>query len=282
MSIMNNKKSLSHQYISRYANKKRRQKMKGKTKIIVIGACISIVFLLSFGYLQEKEAKFLSLSSQWLFISIMPVLVSLFVGGYITKLKGFGLELESALKESVSTSIDLKASDAIANILGDKKQSMFYLANMPREKALSIKWLVFELGRINYYTPNEIRKYLYELPNIEFLEVHTRIGQFICYIPKSYFIKEGDTHKSDYFDLDKIQQFIYSIEESNVQEKFRGIAISVMVNSSDSLVQVLKVLREEQVNMAAVISEKSRYLGVIFSRDVERKVADAVLKSQPT
>lgn len=89
-----------------------------KYKPILIGAAASLALLLLFGVLQEREAKFLELSSQWILISIFPILVSLFVGGYISKFKGFGVELESALNTSVTTSVDLRATDALENLLG--------------------------------------------------------------------------------------------------------------------------------------------------------------------
>lgn len=260
--------------------RKERESMESKTKTMIAGAVISILLLLFFGLLQEKGAKFLSLSSQWIFIAIMPILVALFVGGYITKFKGFGVELESALKETVSTSIELKASEAIADILGDEKQSMAYLRDMSIPKALSIRWLVFELGRKNYYSPQSIKTYLTKLSNIDFLDIRTKKGQFVCYLPKKYFKKEDAAIQDGLFDMDKIRQFIVSLENEEIEEKYAGIAISVAVKSTDNLMQVLKTLRDENVNMAAVTSEQGRYLGVLFSNDVERKIADAILKSQ--
>lgn len=255
--------------------------MKNRTIIILVGISFSFLLLIIFGVLQEKEAKFLKLSSQWIFISILPILVALFVGGYITKFKGFGVELESALKASVSSSIDLKATDALSDIPGDEKQSLEYLHNMPRERALSIRWIVFESGRRNYYTPYGIREYLEKMPNLSFIEMRTKEGQFICYIPINFFKGQIDSGGYDRFDMEKLGRFVSAIEQGNVQESFSNIAISLVVKSSSSIVDVLKAMREEQVDMAAVISDRGKYLGVLFNRDVERKVANAVLRSKP-
>jgi len=255
--------------------------MENKSTIIFVGISSSLLLLIIFGVLQEREAKFLTLSSQWIFLSILPILVALFVGGYITKFKGFGVELESALKVSVSTSIELKATDALADIPGDEKQSMEYLRNMPREKVLSIRWLVFESGRKNYYAVSVVREYLEKLPNLDFLEVRSKEGQFICYMPVSFFKGRSDSDVYYHFDTEKLERFVGAIERDNVKASFPDIAISLVVKSSSSLVQVLKSMRDEQVDMAAVVSDSGRYLGVLFSRDVERKVADAVLRSKP-
>ncbi|MGE5124596.1 MAG: hypothetical protein ACM3H7_08760, partial [Acidobacteriaceae bacterium] len=101
-----------------------------------------------------------------------------------------------------------------------------------------------------------------------------------CYLPIDYFKSESANNEYDLFDMDRIARFIVALEEGNIKESFPGVSNSVTVKNSDNLMRVLKVLREEQVNMAAVLSGQGRYLGVLFSQDVERKIADAVLKSQ--
>jgi hypothetical protein len=255
--------------------------MENKSTIILVGISSSFLLLIIFGVLQEKEAKFLTLSSQWIFLSILPILIALFVGGYITKFKGFGVELESALKVSVSTSIELKATDALAEIPSSAKESIRYLENMPGEKLLSIRRLVFESGRKKYYAASAVREYLEKLTNLEFIEVRTKEGQFICYFPIKLFRGQRDRTRHYEVDMEKLERFVDAIEKDNVKASFSDIAISLVVKSSSSLVQVLKTMRDEQVDMAAVVSDSGRYLGVLFSRDVERKVADAVLRSKP-
>jgi CBS domain-containing protein len=252
--------------------------MENKKEIIAVGAIASVVLLLFFGFLQEEGAKFLNLPVQWLFVSILPILIALFVGGYITEFEGFGVKLKSILKAPVTTSVELKAADALADIPYDEKRSMMYLENMSIEKALSIKWLIFEFGKRNYYSIDAIQRYLEKMPNIEFFEVRTGKGQFVCYIPIKYF-RDGENIRTG-FNGDKIYQFVAALEKGNVLERYSGIAITLVVKSDDSLVHVLKTLRSEQADMAAVVSNNGRYLGVLFSRDVEKRVVDAVLSSQ--
>jgi CBS domain containing-hemolysin-like protein len=45
------------------------------------------------------------------------------------------------------------------------------------------------------------------------------------------------------------------------------------------LVDVLKKMRSENTKLAAVISETGRYIGVVFARDVESRIADSVLNT---
>jgi len=75
-------------------------------------------------------------------ISILPLLLTLFLGGFITRFKGLGIELESTLKAPV-TSLKLTASDAIIDSPGNEKSSMMYLDNLSMEEKLSSRWLLF-------------------------------------------------------------------------------------------------------------------------------------------
>lgn len=256
--------------------------MEKNPRVVVGGLAVSFVLLLLFGYLQQIGAKFLELSNQWIFLSILPVLVALFLGGYITKFEGFGVKLEAALKEPVSDSVELidTATDAISDIPGDEKQSYTYLQELPEEKALAAKRLVFDMSQKNYYWPTTIRQYLEKMQNIDFFEVRLGDGRFVCYIPKSHFVQEGSVSEPERYDIGKIEEFVEAINKGTIREKYAGIADFVKVRNTDSLVQVLKTMRKENVSMAAVVSKTDEYLGVIFSRDVEKKVADAVLKSK--
>jgi hypothetical protein len=114
---------------------------KSKKKVLIIGSVISIIFISLFGYLQILDSKFLKLPPHWIAIAILPVLISLFVGGFITRFKGFGVELEAALQAPV-TSQNLIVADSVADIPGDEKGSLLYLSKLPDEKKHAIRRLL--------------------------------------------------------------------------------------------------------------------------------------------
>jgi len=65
---------------------------------IVLGAIISIVLFIALVLFQHYNLDVLKLESRWLLVSGVPILIALFVGGYIKKFKGFGIELEAPEK----------------------------------------------------------------------------------------------------------------------------------------------------------------------------------------
>ena len=246
----------------------------------MLGFLLSVVILVTFGVLQEREAKFLSLESQWIFIAILPLLVALFIGGYITRFSGFGFDLEAALKEPVSASIDISATEVIAKVPAAEKQSVEYLESLSAEKKASIRLLRFDLGRAEYYIPIDVQVYLGSLPDLQFLEVISAEGRFVCFLPASYFRLEAIGSTAQQFDADQIVKFTESLRNNNVLDDFREVAVTRTVNSRDNLLDVIKLMWEEQVGITAVLSADNRYLGVLFIQDVEKKIANAVLKSQ--
>lgn len=246
-------------------------------KILTIGTVVSILVVVILGWLQSIEATVLNLAPQWLALAILPIVVALFAGGFVTSFKGFGVELETQLQAPVG-SLDLTASDAIADVTGDEKQSISYLENLPLDKKLRVRWLLFVHGRKAYYTTYGIRQYVESLPNIEYFEVRDEFGEFVCFLPISLF---RDSSRPEYDQIldDNIATFVSAIEEERVADTFSRDAVTLSVSSKLSLVEVLKILRDHRVNFAAVTSPEGKYIGVIFVSDVEKRIADAVLYS---
>lgn len=248
--------------------------MKRKPIYVYFSILCSFILFLILGKLINQESKILDLSSEWIIFSIFPIIIGLFLGGYITRFKGLGFEIESAINEKIAPSIELVATEAIADIQGDEKRSIRYLENLSAKQKRSIKWLLFEIGKSDYYSHLAVEEYLRRLPNIEFFEVRTNTGNFVCYLPIEYFQNNGYQN----YDSEKIIKLIEAIENGNVIDQFPDIANPVFVLSDQKLVPVLKTLYEENIDQAAVISKRGRYLGVIFKRDVESKIAHSVLK----
>ena len=246
-----------------------------KENTLITGAILSLILLSVFGWLQTTESKLLQLPSQWLGIAVLPILLALFVGGFITRFKGFGVELETTLKAPVA-SLSLTASDAVADIPCDEKRSFMYLEGLSNEKKLATRWLLFRSGKNNYYTTGGIERYLREMPNIEYFEIKSDKGDFICFIPISVFRKK-EQHYDENIDYENLQKLIVSIEEGNVPTAFIEWAITLKVSSVQGLVDVLKLMRAEKAEFAAVVSPRGKYLGGVFSNEVERKIADSVL-----
>ncbi len=178
------------------------------------------------------------------------------------------------------TFLSLTASDAVVDIPGDEKRSYMYLDGISREKKLAMRWLLFKSGRRGYYTPEGIRRYMDELPNIEYFEIRSESGDFICFITASTF-RQGAAHYENDVDYEKLEILIRAIEESNVPDAFSESAITLRVSSEQGLIDVIKAMRSEKSNFAAVISPSGKYLGVVFANEVEKRITDSVLAAQP-
>ncbi len=75
-------------------------------KFLIITIVLSVVLTVTFLIINYANPYILQIDAQWLIIAGIPILVGLVAGGYIKSFKGLGIEIESALKESVNK-IDL-------------------------------------------------------------------------------------------------------------------------------------------------------------------------------
>ena len=163
---------------------------------------------------------------------------------------------------------------SVADIPGDEKRSKGYLDSLPVEKARSIRWILFTAGRHAQYDAHAIGEYLRRLPNVDFLEVRSEAGDIIGFLPSRIVRKaDGEPH------YERLETFVGAVESGELSRAFPGSAITLRVRSNQSLVEVLKKMRSERVELAAVISDEGHYLGVVLAREVERRIANSVLQA---
>ncbi|MEM9283391.1 MAG: hypothetical protein AAGA96_16330 [Verrucomicrobiota bacterium] len=245
-----------------------------KETILLTTAATSTIMLIAFGILKENDAAFLKLEAQWIFVASFPMVLGLFIAGYITRFKGFGVELESQLNKTSIASIDLTARDAVADIPGDEKRSMGYLNDLSRDRIDSTQWLRFESGRSGY-TSRGVYEYIERLTNLQFLEILRPDGSFVAFIPIDAVktVEHGDVVP----DRRALEKFVGALEDDNVPAEFRREVITTQVGNNEGLISVLTKLRKQRVELGAVEGEGGEYLGAIRSSDIEKRIADSVL-----
>ena len=244
-----------------------------KKHALGIGILASGLMLVALIIAQNVNAVFLSLPMHWLVVGILPVILSLIVGGHLTKVKGLGIELEAAVAAPVyQVYSNLTASDAVSDIPGDVKQSIGYIEKLTPTETRRMRWLLFSAGRQNYYSAQGISQYLERMPNLEFLELRTNTDNIIGFLPIGAVMQpEGGP------DQQKLEALVRAIETGNLADAFPREAVTLRVDSRDGLRSVLAAMRTEQAPVAAVISPGGRYLGVARAAEVEARIADAVL-----
>jgi hypothetical protein len=260
------------------------------TMLIVCGIA-SIVLLFIFILLQGGKPNLLSLESRWLIVSGIPLLYALIVGGYIKSFKGFGLELESQLKNPVKYS-SLLVSDVIDDMPGSPKKSKNSLKNISIKTRKKIERLTFNCGKKGYYVESVIKDYLIALPNIKYFEFVLKNGQFFCLLPISIFKKSREIIDNNFNDQledrydEQVNEQFYSsaiidlIDAINNDEllTFFGVeAITAKVIETQSVIDILPIVRSSKHGVVGVINENERLVGIIDKHTLESKIADEVL-----
>jgi len=240
---------------------------------LTIGAVVSVVLLATFLLFQYNDSIVLKLESRWLLVAGVPLLAALIVGGYIKSFKGFGVELEASLSKPV-TNIELTATEAMDDVLGDEKRSINYLHGLSLRERKSISRLVLVQGRIDYYRPHALDTYLHELTGLKYIEIRNQQGQFVALIPISEF-KHGAKINNN-----QLGEFIHVLEQSQVLQRYSKSVITVHITKDTGLIESLKVMRRHRIQQLVVLDENGDFQGLLLARVVEKRIVENVLQAK--
>jgi len=243
-----------------------------KHSLLIFASLFSLILLLILLYFQSRKSELLALEAKWLIIAGIPVLLGLLAGGYITKFKGFGIELETLLENPLGE-INLIATDVLHGIPGEQKQSLMYLQELSPKKRAEVQRLSFISERRDY-EEDTIVKYIEQLPRLEYIEVKKDNSTFVSLLPAKIFM-EGDQPNHN-----NIRAFISALKEGRVKEKFPDEAITDSVKTDDSVVNILPKVRSSRHGLLPVISEKGYLVGIITIQAIEKRIVYEVIAAR--
>lgn len=237
--------------------------------ILILGILLSLLIITYLGYEQEQKAEFLKLPVHWLIVSLLPLLISLFVGGHISKVVGFGVEIEAALKTPVSV-IQMKVSGALKKFTSVNKENLFALHDIPITKRRAIKSLKFSTANSDY-GPGMILNYIERLPSLLFFEVINEKKEILSIIPIEQF--QGRNGK---FDERKIRKFAEKINQENAAKNFNMLPEVLSVDEDENMLRVFRRINARQVNFAIMIDHKGSFSGIVLKSDIAQSIAEVI------
>ncbi len=240
---------------------------------LLVGLGASFGLLAFFLVLQARESKLLALDVKWLVSAALPILIALVGGGYIASFKGFGIELETLLKNPIGE-LTLKAQDVARPLPGDEKKSLQYLHDLSPAQRSRIERLSFIAGKTGYYQSSVVERYLEKLPAVQFIECKKSDGTFVCLLPASL-LRGGEESGGI-----RIDDFLASLAANQMRERYWDEAIWDSVSVEDSLIEILPKVRASRYKLLPVISTEGFLRGVVTSALIERKIADDVLAAR--
>lgn len=238
-----------------------------------ISVIVSLIMLTVFFIFQYQQVNILKLESRWLITSGVPLLVALFIGGYINSFKGFGVELEASLHKPI-VNLELSATEGMAEIEGDEKQSLDYLLDLSSSQKRRISRLSFVTGIENHYQEYAIVNYIHELKWLRFFEIKDSDGRFIALLPTIYFKRGGEVQD------ERIERFVRSLVDMTILQVYRGRLITDQVSEDTDLIDALKIMRKKRNSPLAVTDEKGEFIGLLTEALIEKRIADNVLAAK--
>jgi hypothetical protein len=249
---------------------------------IIIGGLISIILLILFLILEYYDFKGLELDIKWIVVCGIPVIISIFISGFVKSFKGFGIELEANLSEPINLEF-LKPVETIETY-GFQKSSLEFLNNLQPNEKRRVQKLIFISGRRNYYDSYAVEEYFRQLEYLQFIEVTSENGSLKYLINAGqFFRREGREHIPR---KDKISNLINSIERDNVLTQFPE-AITKRIKKTDSTIDAYREFEStsqgripfNRNQILPVVDNNEIMIGIIDKRTIEESICKDVLKT---
>lgn len=229
----------------------------------ILGSAGLLVALL---VMQVCRPDVLKVDTGWLAIVVLPILVSLLVGGYIRSFKAFGVELESALSGKVSA-LDLGQAAQVPIEAGGAvgKQGSDDLDRLRREHAQRCpERLVLRKRRNVRYVQDLIRLYLEAFPSVRFLEVQHEDATFEALLPVEALGNRGQWSDEA---MMAFEGWLNSREAGPLDSREPGPLhqqlITWSLSDTASVTDAIRVHLERGANYLPVVSCTRRLTGVV-------------------
>lgn len=234
-----------------------------KHTLLILGIISTILLFVFFLIAQNHDYRFLSLDIKWIAAALIPLILVLLLGKYIKSFKWGDFEVVIDQPLSVTA---LLVQPVIEQFVSIGKGVVDQLYSLSDERRQNTTLLSFTLSVKNYYEADAVHEYFRAFPNLKFLEVKRRSGQFVCLIKKE---KLAPDIGSDY---SLIKDFIKAVESGDITYlKFIGTLLAIP--NDTKLIEAYKKLLSSGQDYAAAISENKILIGILYLASIESKIA---------
>lgn len=246
--------------------------MSSKNKTLLVGIIFSIILLLMFLIIKTFKPVILELDVKWIAVSILPLILSLILGGYIKSFKGFGFEVEANLQKEISTNFKLLPNIEVEKSPMLQKGLVDKLEKTPKEELDKIKRLTFIYGKKHYYGAGPVLEYLNSLSNLEYFEIVDEEGKF------KYLLKLNSVLDSTIEIHNNIEKFIQSLEDQDLPYVYANHLESDTIRSNETTIEVYEKLKDSKLKVLPIVDSSKKMIGIIDLNKLALNIADKVIK----
>lgn len=251
---------------------------------LFIGTVASITILFFLFTIQSFNGRLLELDNKWLFISCIPLIISLIIGGYIKNIKGFGIEVEAFNKPISVMKYDIDFS--IHGYIEKQftKDTVLMLDELSKEKQDSITFLIFIKSSKNdiEYSEYIIKKYMIKLTNLRYFVVNDSFNKLYSIINIDCFINYNtniDEYKSKIINKNIIRLFIKFLN-GDIKEFKEQVNINrYSINTNISLLSAFQTISNRNINEIAIVDYSNNFQGILTKKNIESQIAMKVIKN---
>lgn len=259
---------------------------KAEHNIVLAGFILSAVLLTGFSLSKNFDLRYLNLPQAWFFVSAIPTILALFVGGFIRKGSFAGVEFEVSSEKATELVIPATA-DIVANVPDMVKGTFNELKKLTRDQRRNIKILNFNQIWADEYREDIIFQYFEALLNLSYFRIirEGRPSQYLSVNALRSFCfprQPNDVLSQDREDAvgwpTSMDRFLWALRDDRILSEYAPYASELTVSSDQDLEDILREMYSQNVEFAAVYSNDQSFLGIIEAKSIERHIGKSFIK----
>jgi len=224
--------------------------------------------------------KLLSRSGQkyetnWILISVLPIIFWLFFSGRLASLKAFGVELKAAIRRASNETITLDQELQYEPVDPAEKADIALIPNYIQRRVTAIS---FQLGRQGYYAVSALRNYLEGLLPYPFFKyvVFTRDRRFAGIVRAHTLYLFGTIGQGTESGFRKI---LASIERGDVKDIPGVIGAELALKATDTRGQAMGKFERTDADELPVVNGEGILLGTVNRGRLVSEVLTSIVRA---
>jgi hypothetical protein len=213
--------------------------------------------------------------TNWILISILPVLFYLFFSGRLASFKAFGVELKTAIQRASNQKITIDQEIDYEAVNPEPKEDESLIPKYINQRVSAIS---FRLGQRDYYTVSAIKQYLQRLLCYPFLRyvVFVRGHEFGALIRARDLYLFGIIGEGEDSGFQRIKK---AIEDDDVRSVPGIVEAMVALKTTNTRRQALERFESTGVDELPVIASDGKLLGTVNRGKLQSEVLASIVRA---
>lgn len=214
--------------------------------------------------------------TNWIIISVLPIVAWLFFSGRLASLKAFGVELQAAIRRASNQRIQPDHKISYEHVDSQPKQD---IEKIPQYIAREVPAISFQLGKTGYYSVDALKSYLEGLlpyPFFKYVVFNHPDSTFAGIVPARTLYTIATTGEGAHTGYRRIQEII---EQDRIHDLSGVVEKSFALKTTDTKRDAVEKFNHIDADELPVINTKGKLVGILSRGKLLSDLLGSILRA---